>query len=303
MSAIVSARSLILSLVVGLCLHAPAVALERGGARTSDFQTVDSQTADFLAADFRAGDYVDVALVLAVDVSRSMSPDEIRIQRRGYAEAITSPEVMRAIGQGAPGRIALTLFEWAADFHVREIVGWTIVATPADAQAVADRLLQRSDAGATRTSISGAIAQGMRLLDALPYTAERRVIDVSGDGPNNQGLPVTQARDAAIAQGITINGLPLMTEDGFASWFSIPDLDTYYRRCVIGGPGSFMIPVNGWDQFPEAVRRKLVLEIGTAPVPEPRVIPVQFQQPEPYDCLVGEKLWRQRGWQFQGPNP
>jgi len=291
MSAIVTARSLILSLVVGLCLHAPAIAQERDGARISDFQT----------ADFLAADYVDVALVLAVDVSRSMSPDEIRIQRRGYAEAITSPEVMRAIGQGAHGQIALTLFEWAADFHVREIVGWTIVATPADAQAVADRLLERSDAGATRTSISGAITQGMRLLDALPYTAERRVIDVSGDGPNNQGLPVTQARDAALAQGITINGLPLMTEDGFASWFSIPDLDTYYRRCVIGGPGSFMIPVHGWDQFPEAVRRKLVLEIGTAPVP--RVIPAQFQQPEPYDCLVGEKLWRQRGWQFQGPSP
>ena len=124
------------------------------------------------------------------------------------------------------------------------------------------------------------------------------MIDVSGDGPNNAGGPVVPARDAALARGIIINGLPLMTTGGRGSYFNIPDLDRYYSRCVIGGPGSFMIPVNDWKQFPEAVRRKLVLEIGSRELFQPRVIPAQFRFEEPYDCLIGEKKWLQRRWQF-----
>ena len=243
--------------------------------------------------------HVDVALVLAVDVSRSMSQRELRIQRRGYAAAIASPEVQRAIAQGAHGRIAITFFEWAADFYISDVVPWTIIETPADAQALADRLMSEMSQGARRTSISGGIMEALRRFDDLPYRPERRVIDVSGDGPNNQGVPVLTARDAAIAQGIVINGLPLMTEDGDLSWFSIGDLDEYYRRCVIGGPGSFMIPVRSWDQFPEAVRRKLVLEIGQhRPDAPPTVLRAQFQADAPYDCMIGEKLWQKRGWQF-----
>lgn len=271
----------------------------------------------------RGPPFVDVALVLAVDVSRSMSAEELRIQRRGYAEAIVSPEVLRAIAGGAHGRIAVTIFEWAADHHTREIQPWTLIETVADAQAISDRLLEVDSRGERRTSISGAIAHGITLVEAVPYPSERQVIDISGDGPNNQGMPVTLERDRAIDKGITINGLPMMTRDGAGMLFGIDDLDEYYRRCVIGGPASFMIPVNGWDQFAEAVRRKLVLEIGglapgmpndpwRRPGAEParivpagyvggeRVTPVQLGNAAPYDCMIGEKIWNQRRWIFDG---
>lgn len=246
----------------------------------------------------KAQEKVDVALVLAVDVSRSMSYEELRIQREGYAAAISSPDVVRAIREGAYGRIAINLFEWAANTHAREIVGWTIIENQADAEAVSAQLLETHSFGERRTSISGAIFHATGLLETAPYDADRRVIDVSGDGPNNQGTPVTEARDEAVGLGITINGLPMMTTGGIATQFNIPDLDRYYTRCVIGGPGAFMVPVNDWDQFAEAVRRKLVLEIGDAGTADPKVIPAQFLLEEPYDCLIGERIWQQRGWQF-----
>ena len=250
----------------------------------------------------RAQERVDVALVLAVDVSRSMSFDELRIQREGYAAAIASPEVVRAIGQGAYRRIAVTLFEWANNSYANEVLGWTVIESQADADTVAARLLATHTFGQSRTSISGAIGHGVGLLETAPYIADRRVIDVSGDGPNNQGMPVAEARDKAVALGITINGLPMMTRGGVGSQFHIEDLDRYYTKCVIGGPGAFVVPVNDWDQFAEAVRRKLVLEIGRADELAPRIIPAQFMLEEPYDCLIGEKIWQQRGWQFDDFN-
>ena len=246
----------------------------------------------------RAQDRVDVALVIAVDVSRSMSYEELRIQRKGYAAAIASPEVVRAIRDGVYGRIAITLYEWAADSYVHEIIGWTLIESQADAEAIAALLLSENSMGARRTSLSGAIRAGVKRLEAVPFSAERLVIDISGDGPNNQGVPVTMERDKAVAKGIIINGLPLMTSSGVGSAFNIPDLDVYYHRCVTGGPGSFVIPVTEWKEFPEAVRRKLVLEIGGVEQPEPRVIPAQLFREEPYDCLIGEKIWQQRMWQF-----
>lgn len=246
----------------------------------------------------KAEETVDVALVLAVDVSRSMSFEELRIQRKGYASAISSPEVLRAIRQGAYGRIAVTLFEWAVDSYFREVVSWTVIETAADAEAVSAKLLAENSRAERRTSISGAIRHALDVLDFAPVRADRRVIDISGDGPNNQGVAVTTLRDMAVAAGVTINGLPLMTDSGFGSQFNIPDLDRYYENCVIGGPGSFVIPVNNWDQFAEAVRRKLVLEIGRLEPSQPKVIPAQFKRPDPYDCLVGEKIWQQRQWRF-----
>ncbi len=245
-----------------------------------------------------AQEQVDVALVLAVDVSRSMSPEELQIQRRGYAAAISSPEVVRAIGYGAHGRIALMMFEWANESHAREIVGWSVIEGVEDAQEFADKVLADSTYGQRRTSISGAIWHATALLAEAPFKADRRVIDISGDGPNNQGAPVVQARDAAVEAGLVINGLPLMTTGGMGFQFNIPDLDVYYQRCVIGGPASFVIPVNDWEQFPEAVRRKLILEIGGVKPPEPQVIPAQFTFEEPYDCLVGEKIWRRMREQY-----
>ncbi|MET1415015.1 DUF1194 domain-containing protein [Roseibium sp. HPY-6] len=246
----------------------------------------------------KARERVDVALVLAVDVSRSMSYDELRIQRRGYAAAISSAEVVRAIELGAHGKIALMMFEWANDNHVRVIVDWTLIDEQADAVDFADKVLRDESFSQRRTSISGAIKHASEMLEEVPFEADRYVIDISGDGPNNHGAPVTLARDAAVENGITINGLPLMTTGGPGSQFNIPDLDVYYRRCVTGGPASFVIPVTDWAQFPDAVRRKLILEIGGFAPLEPLVQRAQFTFEEPYDCLVGEKIWRRLREQF-----
>nr|WP_269582720.1 DUF1194 domain-containing protein [Roseibium sp. Sym1] len=246
-----------------------------------------------------AQEQVDVALVLAVDVSRSMSPEELQIQRRGYAAAIASPEVVRAIEMGVHGRIGLMMFEWANESHAREIVPWSVVETAADARDFADKVLADTTYGQRRTSISGAIRHASALLADVPFEADRLVIDISGDGPNNQGTPVTLARDAAVERGYIINGLPLMTRGGIGFQFNIPDLDEYYRRCVIGGPTSFVIPVIEWAQFPDAVRRKLILEIGGRTPEKPaRIIKAQITFDEPYDCMVGEKIWRRLREQY-----
>jgi len=252
---------------------------------------------------------VDVALVLAVDVSRSMSPRELTIQREGYAAALNHPDVVRAIAQGAYGRIAITMFEWAGNGSVREVFDWTLIETAADADQVSALVQDSMPLAQRRTSISGAIKHAMKRLGEAPYDGFRKVIDVSGDGPNNHGGPVLSARDEALASRIVINGLPLMTSDGPGGGFNIGDLDTYYSECVIGGPGSFLVPVKSWDQFPEAIRRKLILEIGSLPDELPAVLPTQAQpsspflrpSSEPYDCLVGEKIWEQRRWMFDEP--
>lgn len=231
---------------------------------------------------------VDVELVLAVDVSRSMSPFELEIQRRGYAEALTSDEVLAAISQGFIGQIGLTYVEWAGTGSKRVVVDWTVIATREDAERVAGILTSTFSPTLRRTSISGALDYASRLFDGNGLTSFRRVIDVSGDGPNNQGRPVTAVRDEVLAQGIVINGLPLMTRDGVGGMWHLDDLDQYYLNCVIGGPGAFVIPVYDWSQFAAAVRRKLVLEIAGLPT---RAIPAQYAPPSAYDCLVGEKIW------------
>lgn len=226
---------------------------------------------------------VDVELALMVDVSRSMSPSELEIQRRGYAAALASDEVTGAIRSGLIGAIAVTYIEWAGWGSQRVIVDWTRLSTQADAQAVADRLTAQFDAGLRRTSISGALTYAARSIEENDFDGLRTVIDVSGDGPNNQGRPVLRARDAVLAAGHVVNGLPLMTESGDGAPWHIEDLDDYYRACVIGGPGAFVIPVYDWQEFALAVRRKLVLEIaGEVPAEAPA---------RPYDCLVGEKIW------------
>jgi hypothetical protein len=247
----------------------------------------------------RAETEVDMELVLAVDVSRSMSPVELEIQRRGYAEALTSDEVLSAIADGYTGRIALTYMEWAGNGATRVIVDWTAVGTRAEAEAVAAALLAHRPYGLRRTSISGALNHAATLFADNGFTSFRQVIDVSGDGPNNHGAPVVRARDAALAQGIVINGLPLMTRDAYGGMWHLDDLDVYYAECVIGGPGAFVIPVRDWSEFPAAVRRKLVLDIAGDPAPAARLVPVQTAAP--YDCLIGERIWeRNRGqWDWQ----
>jgi hypothetical protein len=235
---------------------------------------------------------VDVELVLAVDVSRSMSPAELEIQRRGYAEALVSDEVLSTIGNGLIGQIALTYIEWAGVSHHNVVVPWTLIDSVETAQAVSDRLTAQFDGNMRRTSIAAALDMAVRAFDDNGFVGLRRVIDISGDGPNNQGGPVELARDAALSQGIVINGLPLMTQDTFSARWGIDDLDVYYMRCVIGGPGAFVIPVYDWSEFSRAVKRKLVLEIAAAPPSSaPAALPERLIRAESYDCLIGEKIW------------
>lgn len=257
-----------------------------------------------LMLEAQAAEQVDVELVLAVDVSLSMSPDELEIQRRGYATALTDEAVLRAIADGIHGKIAITYVEWAGTNSQVVVVPWTLVANRADAENVVARLTARPPNSARRTSISAALEFGADLFAESGFEGTKRVIDISGDGPNNQGAPVPLVRDAVIKQGIVINGLPLMTNGGMETSYDIRDLDQYYRDCVIGGPGAFMIPVNGWEQFPEAVRRKLVLELAGAASPqwaaeEAAHPPIVLAEAGPtIDCLAGEKKWRDRSLMF-----
>nr|WP_245413492.1 DUF1194 domain-containing protein [Mangrovicella endophytica] len=253
------------------------------------------------------GQPVDVELVLAVDVSWSMDRGEQEIQRAGYAAAFRSEEVQRAITEGVHGRIAVTYIEWAGEFSQSIIVPWTLIDSKPAADGFAYRLSIEEPDRARRTSIAAAIDFAAPLFSGNGYDGLKQVIDVSGDGPNNEGRTVMDARDAAVRRGITINGLPLMTTGGYSSWGSIPNLDRYYADCVIGGPGAFMIPVNSWDQFPRAVRRKLVMELaggwperGPMPPADVGVVPAAGEPVS--DCSIGEKMWqdRQRYW-MNGP--
>ncbi len=234
---------------------------------------------------------VDVELSLMVDVSRSMGPQELEIQRRGYAAAIASDEVVSVIENSYTGRIAVTYVEWAGRYLQRVVVPWTVIDGREAAEAVATQLTADFDYSMRRTSISGAIEYAHFDIETNEFEGLRRVIDLSGDGPNNDGVPVTEARDAAVDAGIVINGLPLMTEDSTSQW-GIDDLDVYYQSCVIGGPGAFVIPVLEWGDFPMAVRRKLVLEL--AGPPDVVMAARTGRTPDGYDCLVGEKLRRER---------
>lgn len=254
---------------------------------------------------YEADEPVDVELVLAVDVSLSMSPMELAIQRDGYAAAFVHEQVIAAIQDGVHGRIAVTYMEWAGDTTQRVVVPWTRVSNLAEAEAFVAEMTATPPRSARRTSISGGLLFAAQLFEDSGFRGMKRVIDISGDGPNNQGPQVDLVRDEITARGITINGLPLMTSGGFSSAFDVSDLDVYYTNCVIGGPGAFMIPVNDWAQFPEAVRRKLVLELASNP-PEPRragaediSVTLASTTIDGYDCLIGEKMWqrRQRMWE------
>ena len=209
-----------------------------------------------------AGEPVDLALVLAVDVSRSVDEEEARLQREGYRAAVIDPRVVEAIRGGMTGAVALCYIEWAGMDYQRTVIPWTRIAGRADAEAWAATLERAPRQSLSWTSISGGIQAARRELAILPFEATRRVIDVSGDGVNNSGGPAEQARDEAVAEGVTINGLPIVNDrPGFGRMSSVP-LDTYYERSVIGGAGAFMIVAEDFESFGTAVRRKLVREIA-----------------------------------------
>lgn len=240
---------------------------------------------------------VDLELFLAVDVSRSMSPAELEIQRRGYAQALGSDEVIARITGGLIGEIALTYVEWAGVGSQSVVVPWTLIDGPETARAVAAEITNHFDPSLRRTSISSALLYAQASIAANEFRGLRRVIDISGDGPNNQGMLAPIARDRVLADGIIINGLPLMTEDILSERWGIPDLDVYYENCVIGGPGAFVLPVLGWDAFEDAVKRKLLLEIaGDTPRAEARLTRV-----EGYNCRIGEEIWERNMRYFSEP--
>jgi uncharacterized protein DUF1194 len=233
---------------------------------------------------------VDLELVIAVDVSLSMDLDEQRLQREGYVAAFRDPEVHKAIAAGAHGRIVVTYMEWAGPPTQEVVIPWTLIDGAAAARTFADRLEAAKISRARMTSISAALQYSGRLFETSNARGIRRVIDVSGDGPNNAGMPVVPVRDELLAKGIVINGLPIMLKmpQGF---FDLADLDLYYTDCVIGGTGAFMIPIKERSEFQTATRRKLLLEIA-GHEPPARLIRVQTgAEPSRSDCMIGEKQW------------
>jgi len=239
---------------------------------------------------------VDLELVLAVDVSGSIDNQEATLQRDGYVTALSHPKVIAAIQAGMFGRIAVTYVEWAGVNFQNTIVPWRVIHDAKSAKSFAAEL---ADAIFTReryTSISGGIQYAMPLFDNNGYEGARRVIDVSGDGPNNRGIYVEAARDAALARGIIINGLPILNDrfDGFGGQ-NLHDLDLYFEKCVVGGPGSFVVAAKDFGDFAQAIVKKLILEIADLG-PPPRVIPAAERIAPP--CNIGERMQLQRDQGF-----
>ncbi|WAC27780.1 DUF1194 domain-containing protein [Ancylobacter sp. SL191] len=236
---------------------------------------------------------VDVELVLAVDISYSMDLDELALQRDGYSRAVTSPEFLNALKLGPHGRVALAYVEWAGAEEQKLVVDWTVVGGAADAARFAEAIRAAPLRRVYRTSISGAMEFSADLLDRNRFKGLRRVIDISGDGTNNQGPMVEPTRDAVVKRGITINGLPLMLKEPAGSMLDIGQLDIYYEDCVIGGPGAFVIPVRGAHQFADAIKTKLVLEVAGVVPPKPAMFHRAADQKR-VSCTIGERMWMER---------
>ena len=235
---------------------------------------------------------VDVELVMAVDISYSMDFDELKLQRDGYVEALASQEFLNALKQGMHGKVAVTMVEWAGVNDQRIVLPWRLIDGPASAQAVAAELAAAPVRRAFRTSISGALLFSAPLFEGNGFTGIRRVIDVSGDGTNNQGPLIQITRDEVVARGITINGLPIMLKEPQPGSVDIKELDIDYEDCVIGGPGAFVVPIREREKFKEAIRAKLVLDIADRSN-VPRVIPASAENPR-ISCTIGEQMWQRR---------
>ena len=249
---------------------------------------------------------VDLELVIATDVSRSINHGEALLQRRGIAGAFRNPAVIRAIRSGFLGKIGVAYVDYSSRAFNRIVIDWTVVDGSESAGSFASRLLAAPLTFGRRTSISDAIELAREMIETNGLEGTRRVIDVSGDGPNNFGNFVDAVRDATIARRITINGLPILNQaDASDSRFYLPDLDKYYLGCVIGGPGAFLVVAGSFEDFARAIRRKLILEIAAT---EPRFdhlrsgYSVRVSSPGrrrpspsgyvyPRGCDIGERMW------------
>lgn len=265
------------------------------------------------AAQVAAREAVDLELVMATDVSWSIDDTEAHLQRKGFADAFRSKAIIRAIRSGILRRIAVAYMDYSsADFN-RVVIDWRIIHDRASAEKFADDLLKASLTSGRRTSISDAVEMAADMIETNDIEGTRRVIDVSGDGPNNWGRIVDDVRDNIIKRRITINGLPIMNPaDAYNSRYYLADLDLYYRGCVIGGPGAFYIVANSFKDYARAVRRKLVLEIaGVVPdkTDDPRAVVLKASshvrlRPSPSGytypggCDIGERM---RGFVIDGP--
>lgn len=254
---------------------------------------------------------VDLELVIATDVSRSIDEEEAHLQRDGVAKAFLSRAVVQAIRTGMLGRIAVAYIDWSSAPYSRVVADWRVIHDETSAALFARDLMQAPLTFGRRTSISDAIGMAIDMLETNAFKGTRRTIDVSGDGPNNAGLLVTAARDKAVAKRIVINGLPIKNEnDRFQGYSYLPDLDLYYEGCVIGGPGAFMVVARDFKDFAEAIKKKLILEIAGLPpsafpirraATEPPLVPVQANPAaRVYEkgCDIGERMRAGRWMDF-----
>jgi hypothetical protein len=214
----------------------------------------------------RAAEQVDLLLVLASDVSRSVDTRKFELQRQGYAAALSNPRVIEAIKSGPHGRIAICFVEWSGATSQKLVIDWTIVSDLASARKIGDQMLELPRSFADRTSISAGLDFAMSLLERAPFEAPRRTIDVSGDGTNNSGRDIASARDEVLAKGVTINGLVILSDTPLP-WnpeHTNPPggLDNYYRNNVTGGPGSFVMVAESHDSFGQAIVKKMIAEIA-----------------------------------------
>ena len=230
---------------------------------------------------------VDLELVIAVDVSSSMDLDEQMVQRSGYVGAFSDPIVTNAIRSGLFGRIALTYVEWADSRHQTVIMPWGLIDSDESARKFAAELNTKPLILGNGTSISNGLLFASRLFDRNGFEATRRVIDISGDGPNTLGPHVTKARDAVVEAGVVINGLPLIIHPQPSGYETQPDLADYYHDCVIGGSGAFVAPANSIEEIASTIRRKLIQEIASNPSPVVKV--AVFEPQTKADCTIGQK--------------
>ncbi len=262
----------------------------------------------FGIASAQAAELVDLALVIATDTSRSVDEVEARLQRDGVSSALRHPQVIEAIRSGYHGKIAIAYIDWSSGPYTTVIVPWRIVSDALSADAYARILADVPITLGQRTSISEGLELAYKLISDGTVEAPRKVIDVSGDGPNNHGRMVVQARDEVVSKGITINGLPIINaRDQFGPGFFLDDLDNYFRGCVIGGSGAFIIVAKDFQDFAQAMRRKLIYEISGLMPPQngPRngIVPVaanndpqRFGSGYTYErgCDIGERAWRRQ---------
>ncbi len=253
-----------------------------------------------------AAEAVDLELVIATDVSRSIDVSEARLQREGVAAALRTPAVIDAIRGGYHKKIAVAYIDYSNASETFIVVDWRIIDSQQSAEAFAEILTEADLNFGRRTSISEGIEFAARMIEENAYEGLRRVIDVSGDGPNNHGRLVAEVRNETIAKRITINGLPIVDRGvGFASQFALDDLDKYYRGCVIGGPNAFMVVARDFPDFARAIRRKLIFELaGISPRQAPDAATALLHKvadtPNPtgyvYErgCDIGERIWQQR---------